>query len=185
MSACGHTKLYSSDWRGAEEYPSCLLCQVESLERALKAAESRLDGSAKEIAALRSMEAEYGWRDRRTESDRADFATKLAADYKAERDEARSRLDKTRAAFRAADGGNDWCDASVVAHWMKSDKWLDLEEALFAGAVERQTTKCGQRIWATIGEFECEAELGHSGDHHDRESDFTWEQGSNRPVVKG
>lgn len=45
--------------------------------------------------------------------------------------------------------------------------------------------RCAQRILSVLGEFECDAELGHLGDHHDRESDVTWGQGSQRPRVRG
>src|SRR5688572_21712577 len=42
---CGHTKLYTSNWRGTEQYPSCLLCQVDSLERRLKESEGKLSAA--------------------------------------------------------------------------------------------------------------------------------------------
>jgi hypothetical protein len=44
MSDCGHTKLFMDDViRGPTQYPSCLLCQVESLERHLKTSEGKLE----------------------------------------------------------------------------------------------------------------------------------------------
>jgi hypothetical protein len=62
-------------------------------------------------------------------------------------------------------------------------KGVELWEIL--GVLKPEVVKCSQRIWSTLGEFECDAELGHRGDHHDRESDVMWRQGSSRPIFKG
>lgn len=50
--------------------------------------------------------------------------------------ELQSRLALARAAFRAADSGNDWCDGTKESWPVKSVLWLALEEALFNETIE-------------------------------------------------
>lgn len=115
--------------------------RIAALLDALNESESKLSALANEVTKTEVEATGLYHRLKECEGrlEAAEYAHRVESGFReqmdAENQKLRSRLDSIKAAFRAADGGNDWCDASTVAHWMRSDKWLDLEDAIFAERV--------------------------------------------------